>query len=111
RYGRNREAAEDVVRALLAAVKIGFDDPGAKTQYLLYVGEREVESIADLAQQHWETLAALAPSIEGRGARSAKKAASDAVPAPISNALRAALGGGKAADLAPFGRMLADLPD
>jgi len=111
-HKRDNAEAETVVRALLGAVKIDFDQPGEKTQYLLYVGEQEIQAIANLAQQHWETLTALQrPAADAQGRRSAKKAASEAVPAEIGNALKTALGGGKAADLALFGRMLADLPD
>jgi CRISPR system Cascade subunit CasC len=111
-HQRDQAETEAVVRTLLGAVKIDFDQRGEKTQYLLYVGESEVQAIADLAQKHWDTLAPLQqPAAEGHGRRGAKKAASEAVPAEIGNAVRAALGGGKAADLALFGRMLADLPD
>jgi CRISPR system Cascade subunit CasC len=111
-HQRDKTETEAVVRALLGAVKIDFDQPGEKTQYLLYVGEREVQAIADLAQQYWDTLAPLQRSAaEGQGRRGSKRAASEAVPAEIGTALKTALGGGKAADLALFGRMLADLPD
>lgn len=96
-HRRDKAEAETVVRALLGAVKIDFDQPGEKTQYLLYVGEQEIHAIANLAQQHWDTLAALErPAAEAQGRRSAKNAASEAVPAEIGNALRTALGGGKA---------------
>jgi CRISPR system Cascade subunit CasC len=40
-----------------------------------------------------------------------KKAAEKALPAEVKNQLERALDGGKAADLAMFGRMLADLPE
>lgn len=111
-HGRDRAEAKEVVRTLLGGVKIKFDDEAEKTQYLLYVGERELQAITDLAQTHWDTLAAVErPTANGQGRRGAKKAASEAVGAAISNQLKAALGGGRAADLALFGRMLADLPD
>jgi CRISPR system Cascade subunit CasC len=112
-HRRDQEEAESAVRALLGGVKIGFNEQGEKTQYLLYVGEREIQAIADLVQQNWDVLAAVRPpaAAEGQGRRGAKKAASESVPAQLGGALKATLRGGKAADLALFGRMLADLPE
>src|SRR5205814_5665072 len=46
-----------------------------------------------------------------RSAKDAKDAGKNAVPAPVKKAVLGVLDGGKAADLALFGRMIADLPD
>ena len=66
----------------------------------------------NICLENYEALLAVSPKIEeGASAKEAKKAAKGAVPAEISKALQKVLDGGKASDLALFGRMLADLPD
>ena len=62
--------------------------------------------------ENYDALLAVAPKTEeGMTAKEAKKAAKGSVPPEISKALQKVLDGGKAADLALFGRMLADLPE
>ncbi len=94
-----------------AARKEYFDDQ--KSQYLLYLGSAEIDRLAAFCAEHWDALAAVAAGGEAKG-RDAKKAARDAAAGAISKAaveaLKKSLDGGRAADLALFGRMLADLP-
>lgn len=115
--GKMETDARRVVENILNGVKLTVKDDG-KTQYLLFLGADEINAIAGLCEQHWETLAAIvaAPTGEESGgkktkAKDAKKAGADAIPAEIKKATLEVLNGGKAADLALFGRMLADLPD
>lgn len=114
--GRNEEAAGRVVEAILNGVKLSVKDDG-KTQYLLFLGADEIEAIAVLCDQHWETLTAVVPVSAGeeqgtrRKAKDAKKAGAEVVPAEIKKAMLEALSHSRAADLALFGRMLADLPE
>ena len=121
KQGKNRDEARAVVEALFKGIGLTVDADG-KTQYLLFLGEAEIAAVADLCLEQWGDLlplvAAPAAPSEGQGAararggaRDAKKAGKAAVPKAITEALRARLNGGKAADLALFGRMLADLPD
>jgi CRISPR system Cascade subunit CasC len=119
--GKAEAEARPVVEALLGGVGLGFAEDG-KTQYLLFLGQDELAGIARLCVEHWAALSAAgggataavaeedAPT-RGRGGRAAKQRGRAAVPREVTDALRAALDGGKAADLALFGRMLADLPD
>ena len=79
------------------------------TQYLLYLGTAELDHLAELADQHWDLLAAAVEKTKGATGRSKKDAKAD-VPEEVKKATLAILDGGKAADLALFGRMLADLP-
>lgn len=79
------------------------------TQYLLYLGTAELNHLAELADQHWDLLAAAVEKTKGATGRSKKDAKAD-VPEEVKKATLAILDGGKAADLALFGRMLADLP-
>jgi CRISPR system Cascade subunit CasC len=77
------------------------------------LGREEIKAVADVCLQNYDALLAVAPQAvaEGTTAKEAKKAAKGAVPPEISKALHKVLDGGKASDLALFGRMLADLPD
>jgi CRISPR system Cascade subunit CasC len=115
--GKAEDDARRVVENILNGVKLTVKDDG-KTQYLLFLGADEINAIAGLCEQHWDALAAIAaaPASEESGgkktkAKDAKKAGADAIPAEIKKATLEVLNGGKAADLALFGRMLADLPD
>lgn len=110
--GRSPEEARQKIAVALGGMGLKVDDED-KTQYLLFLGRQEVARIADLIDQHWEGLGA--PQAEEGGgkkkAKDAKKAAKDAVPEEIKKALGKILDGGKALDVALFGRMLADLPE
>ncbi len=115
--GKNEEEARRVVENILNGVKLTVKDDG-KTQYLLFLGADEIDAIAGLCLEHWKALATIAPPAlnEENGAKKAKakdakKAGADAIPPEIKKAMLDVLNGGKAADLALFGRMLADLPD
>jgi CRISPR system Cascade subunit CasC len=92
-----------------------------KTPYLLFLGESEITRFADVVNHHWDAFAAEpksnAPSTPaekpaGRG-RGKPKPNEDGPKAPegFAKAVEKLLDGGKAADLALFGRMLADLPE
>jgi len=109
--GRSEEEARQKVEQALGGMGLKVDEEG-KTEYLLFLGQQEVAKIADLIDQRWDDL--VAPQTEEEGskkkAKDAKKAAKEAVPDEIKEALGDALDGGKALDVALFGRMLADLP-
>ncbi len=110
--GRSEEEARQKVEQALGGMGLKVDAEG-KTQYLLFLGKQEVAKIADLIDRHWDGL--VAPQTEEEGskkkAKDAKKAAKEAVPDEIKKALGSVLDGGKALDVALFGRMLADLPE
>jgi len=110
--GRRADAASAVVEATLSSLGIRLADT-EKTQYLLYLGEEELAALAAFSNSHWDHLAQL--SSGGGATRDAKKvarqAAADALPKGAVDGLKKSLDGGRAADLALFGRMLADLPE
>jgi CRISPR system Cascade subunit CasC len=115
--GKSEDQARPVVEMVLNGVKLTVKDDG-KTQYLLFLGEDEIRRIADLCDTHWEKLSsAIAamntgdPAAKKSKGKDVKKAGQDAVPDEVKKATLAVLDGGKAADLALFGRMLADLPE
>ncbi len=101
--GRNGESAPAVAESGLALldIKLAKDQ---KTEYLLFLGEREVAAIASFCDEQWDALAA---ATEKKG----KKDAKDDATKKLATELAKSLDGGKAADLALFGRMLADLPE
>jgi CRISPR system Cascade subunit CasC len=119
-------AGQDVVAAVKTAVQgAGLGLKEGKTQYLLFLGEREIDGLAGLIHQHFDALkvvkaAPAAPAASAdevnkkKGAKDKKKEkkeAKAAVPKAVADAALALLDGGNAVDLALFGRMLADLPD
>jgi CRISPR system Cascade subunit CasC len=93
-----------------------------KTPYLLFLGESEIARFADVVNEHWDAFSveqtvepkpAAAAEHAGRRTRSRQKPAEDGPKPPegFDKAVEKLLDGGKAADLALFGRMLADLPE
>jgi CRISPR system Cascade subunit CasC len=122
--GRPPEQATALIEKALASVKLQTDEKH-ETQYLLFLGSREIGALADVVHTFWDTLAqslapapaAEAPTPEGdkRGKKKTKKQekseAREAVPPEVAKKVKALFNGGKAADVALFGRMLADQAD
>lgn len=96
--GRDLETARKVARVSLESLglKTSKKDP-TKTEYLLFMGRDEIKGLVEVCNAHFEALSA------------------DKIPDDTTKAVKKALLGvmneGKAADLALFGRMLADLPE
>jgi len=86
---------------------------GGKTQYLLFLGRKEIAEMADAIHDFWEQIiAAPAESEEkGKGKGKGKKAVAGASPKEVQERIVAIFNGGKAVDMALFGRMLADMPE
>jgi len=98
--------AEGKIEVALAAAGLKLKDDG-KTEYLLFLGEAEIAGFANLIEQHWDELAAAPAGGEKKGKKEAKASA----PAEVVKKAKALLDGGKAVDVALFGRMLADMPE
>lgn len=114
--GHDEETARQVVTLALGGLKLVVDDKTGKTQYLLFLAQREIDGLADVIDRDWDQLqsaagAGAAAGAEAKSARAAKAAGRDRVPSEVTAALERVLNGGRAADLALFGRMLADRPD
>lgn len=110
--GKDKAEAKRIVETALAGIglKMSAKDP-EKTQYLLFLGRDEIKNIAEICLDNYDALLAVAPpDTTDMSAKEAKKAAKGNIP-EVSKALQKVLDGGKASDLALFGRMLADLPD
>jgi CRISPR system Cascade subunit CasC len=117
--GRDEAAIRRAVTTALAAGGLKLDEKNL-TQYLLFLGEGEIARFAALVEKHFEALAKEPAKTEvlsadaGKKPKTAKKDKSEAksaAPEEVQKAVPALLDGGKAADLALFGRMLADLPE
>ena len=111
--GKDFTEAKGIVETALSGVGLKMSTKDlTKTQYLLFLGREEIKAVADVCLENYDALLAVSPKTEeGMSAKEAKKAAKGSVPPEISKALQKVLDGGKASDLALFGRMLADLPD
>lgn len=93
------------IEVALAAAGLKLKDDG-KTEVLLFLGEGEINALVDLIKTHWDELA---PAVGGTEKKSKKDAKASAPPEVVKKA-KALLNGGKAVDVALFGRMLADMP-
>lgn len=100
-----RMDADARIEAALAAAGLKLKEDG-KTEYLLFLGQGEIEAFAQLIHGHWDALAT-APAAD---AKKTKKEAKAGLPPEIVKEAKALLDGKKAVDVALFGRMLADLP-
>lgn len=106
-HADERECEPRIERALGAAgLKLGDD---GKTEYLLFLGQREIDAFAALVHDYWDELADV-PAEAGKPKKSKKESKADA-PEAVKEKAQKLLNGGKAVDVALFGRMLADLPE
>lgn len=107
------ENASKLVEHFLGGIGIAFEDKAEKkSQYLLFLGRSEIQGIADtiVKFQSDVRLEEKDDQREKKGKKELKKEAKAAISAEIKKELNDKLDGGKAVDLALFGRMLADLP-
>lgn len=109
--GRPEAEATEKVRLALAAVELPVKEDG-KSEYLLFLGQREVSNIANIIDEKWGSIAAneTAPT-EGKKPGKTKKQAAQSADPELKKALDKVFNGGKAVDVALFGRMLADMPE
>ena len=116
--GKPKDQAIAAVTKALSALDLSASEDQrthrVKTQYLLFLGETEIENLTQVCLQHWDTLTGVAAPEEavtpGRGRR-ARQAGKESIPSEVQAALKPVLDGKKAADVALFGRMIANLPD
>jgi CRISPR system Cascade subunit CasC len=104
--GRDPDAAKGKIEAALAAAGLKLKDDD-KTEYLLFLGQAEVDGFSKLIEEHWDELSAATEE----GKKKNKKESKASAPPAVAKKAKAILDGGKAVDVALFGRMLADLPE
>lgn len=106
------ELLQVAISQLLASQKLTVDPKKEnQTQYLLFLGEREIAGLADMVDKFWDQLSSVASEASAEGKKKSKKDSAKSIPPEIGKGVAAILDGGKAADVAMFGRMLADLPE
>jgi CRISPR system Cascade subunit CasC len=137
KHGHDEARSVAVAAGAVEGVGLGRNKKGAgddawKTEYLLFVPRRVVAALADLLHEHWAKLEPIAPALgppepeataapaEGAKAKGAKKEtkkdakreAKANYPKEVTQHVEGLLEGARGvADLALFGRMIADKPD
>lgn len=109
--GRPEAEADEKSRLTLGAMELTVKEDG-KSEYLLFLGQKEISGIADIINAKWDDIVVseTAPA-EGKKVGKAKKQAAQNADPELKKALDTVFNGGKALDLALFGRMLADMPE
>ncbi|HME50578.1 MAG TPA: type I-E CRISPR-associated protein Cas7/Cse4/CasC [Candidatus Lokiarchaeia archaeon] len=116
--GKDKDEVQVVVKNALASQKIAIKDDG-KSQYLIFVGRAAIENLAKVLKNDnvWDGLLGMgkaAEPTEETSKKGKKKKAAGAIPedikAEVNDAVDQLLSTGTTADIALFGRMLADIP-
>jgi CRISPR system Cascade subunit CasC len=84
---------------------------GGKTQYLLFLGQKEIGALADAIHRFWDQIVPEATDGGEKAKGKGKKAAAGSAPKEVQDHISIIFNGGKAVDVALFGRMLADMPE
>lgn len=110
--GKPAEEAAEKARQALAAFGLKVKDD-SKSEYLLFLGRREIDRLADIIYERWDSISSPEdePESEGKRSKAKKKKAAKAADPELRKALDRVIDGGKAVDVALFGRMLADMPE
>ena len=109
--GRSETEATEKARLALAATELSVKEDG-KSEYLLFLGQREIASIVNIIHEKWDSItAAETTATEGKKAGKAKRQAAQSADPELRKALDKVFNGGKAVDVALFGRMLTDMPE
>ncbi|MBI4336995.1 MAG: type I-E CRISPR-associated protein Cas7/Cse4/CasC [Chloroflexi bacterium] len=117
RLGKPEDELNKVALAAFGGLGILFSptDDGAelKSEYLIFAGLGELRRFAEVCRQEWDTLLRVYEGVwsKAKDKKPSKEAAQKAIARDLRDKLAAALDGKKTADVALFGRMLADLPD
>lgn len=113
--GKEADAAEKVAESMLKALKLDFDKKNPeRTEYLLYLGNGELQEMADVAceESAWKELSGLSSNEEGKNKSKTEKSAGS-----VAKLLKGVISEKKlgarayAPDIALFGRMMADDKD
>ena len=109
--GRAEAEAAEKARLGLAIMELAVKEDG-KSEYLLFLGQREIAGLAKIVHEKWDSITASDPApAEGKKAGKTKKQGAKGAAPELKKALDAVFNGGKAVDVALFGRMLADMPE
>ena len=109
--GHTKDEAEAKTRLALEMIGFVMKEDG-KTEYLLFLGQREISAVAEIIHDKWDAIVtSKAVQAEGKKTSKTKKQTPQGADSELKNALKEVFDGGKAVDVALFGRMLADMPE
>jgi len=109
--GRDETESNEKTKLALSAMKLTIKEDG-KSEYLLFLGQQEIAEVANIVNEKWDTITANdEASTERKKLSKAKKQAAQNADPELKKALDKVFNGGKAVDVALFGRMLADMPE
>ena len=110
------DSIPSVVVAALQSVQLEVEKD-LKTQYLLFLGKKEIAAFAKACCDHWTDLEVVAKAnLEetsgqtGKSKGKSKRQLKAAIPKPIQQKVEALFDGGQAVSVTLFGRMVADEP-
>ncbi len=88
-------------------------DEDEKSEYLMFLGVKEIASVAATINERWdlEKWEAIEEALKKSSAKERKKEAGKKASKELKESFSRVLNGGKAVDVALFGRMLADMPE
>jgi len=86
-------------------------EPTGKTQYLLFLGRKEVADLAEAIHEYWDEIVPIKEDSDDKGKKKGKKLTAGGAPKEVKERIDSIFNGGKAVDVALFGRMLADMPE
>ncbi|MFH1620293.1 MAG: type I-E CRISPR-associated protein Cas7/Cse4/CasC, partial [bacterium] len=113
--GKRKDSEAEVMakaEIALSYVKLKAAE-GDKTQYLLFLGQREIAALAETINKYWDQIIPVKEEAGENGKKKGnkKKEAAGGAPKEVQEQIDAIFNGGKAVDVALFGRMLADMPE
>jgi CRISPR system Cascade subunit CasC len=109
--GRAKAEADIKASLALASIELSVKEDG-KSEYLLFLGQREISGIATIINEKWDSITASSTlPAEGKKPGKTKKQVAQNADPELKKALDEVFNGGKALDVALFGRMLADMPE
>lgn len=86
--------------------QLGLEITDGQTEYLVFLGRDEIQRLVDVGLAHWQVLLG-----QGGGDGTGKQRTNKSTAPALKEQLGKAMDGSVAADLALFGRMLANLPE
>lgn len=108
--GKPEEEAVTVATGFVEATLSAVDEKNAKTKVLLYLGEDEIARLAAILQEQYDTLLAASTATKSTTSGTKKGKGSNPFQDACAQAAKGFKGGTKAADIALFGRMMAENP-
>ncbi len=108
--GNPEAEARQAAEAAVQGIGFGLETTG-KTKYLLFVAADEIDAVVDVCLDHWDELRATGALRLSAGGGTTGPLGREELPADLQAKLQSRLDGGRAVDLALFGRMVANLPE